>query len=333
MSAFFTKIDIPLPDFAIDYRSKLLFLGSCFVENIGKKMRELKFDTCINPFGVLYNPVSLANSINLLLEKQSFQKNDLSFYNELWFSYAHYTVFSDVDPDICVELINERFTLAHDYIGNADFVFITLGTSWMFKLKTTGQVVANCHKLPATNFEREFSSVENSFEQLKASIINLRKINPLVKFIFTVSPIRHFKDGAIENQRSKAALILTIAKLQNECSGIYYFPAYEIFMDELRDYRFYAEDMIHPSEAAIDYIWDLFSAIFINDISRKLATEIQKLNVAMNHRPRHLNTNSYKRFVETLTQKVETLSSHHPFLNFTQEREFLKHNELRLKNN
>jgi hypothetical protein len=331
MSVFFTKIDIPVPGFTIDYRSKLLFLGSCFVENIGKKMNELKFDTCMNPFGVLYNPVSLAKSIILLLEKPSFQKSDLSFYNELWYSYAHYTFFSDVNPDRCLEKINERFIKAHDFIQNADIVFITLGTSWIFKLKETGKVVANCHKLPSTNFDREFSSIENSCEQLKESVNHLRKINPHVKFIFTVSPIRHFKDGAVENQRSKAALILTIAKLQRECQGIYYFPAYEIFMDELRDYRFYAEDMIHPSEVATEYIWDRFSSTLLNETSSAIASEILKLNLAMNHRPNHIDTNSYKRFVETVIKKIDALSGQFPFLDFTQERKSLEQISLKFK--
>jgi hypothetical protein len=320
MSEFLTRVDIPVPDFSIDYHSRLLFLGSCFADNIGKKMADLKFNVCLNPFGVIYNPLSIANSIELLLEKESFQKSDLAFYNELWYSYAHYTWFSDVDPEKCLEKINNAFQHARDFIRNAEVVFITLGTSWVFSLKNSGDIIANCHKLPASNFKRSFSTVDNSFRHLKTSIFNLRKINPLVRIVFTVSPIRHFKDGAIENQRSKAALILTIARLQEELSCIYYFPAYEIFMDELRDYRFYAEDMIHPSDASIDYTWKQFAKTFLSKESILLATEIQKLIEGMNHRPMHTNTSAYKRFVASLSQKLETLSEQYPFIDFTAER-------------
>jgi hypothetical protein len=324
MPEFFTKVKIPVPDFSIGYHSKLFFLGSCFADNIGRKMKDLKFDVCNNPFGVLYNPVSLANSIKLLLEKKSFQKADLSFFNELWYSYAHYTVFSDVDPDTCLEKINKSFIQALDFIKSADVLFITLGTSWVFKLKNNEQVVANCHKLPSSNFERFFSSIDNSVEHLIDAISKLRNINSAVKIVLTVSPIRHFSDGAILNQRSKAALILTASKLQEEISGIYYFPAYEIFMDELRDYRFYAADMIHPSDLATDYIWDQFAKTLLTDDSKNLASEIQKIIVSIDHRPRHIDTNAYKNFMNATSKKLDALSQQYPFLDFTAEKAKLK---------
>jgi hypothetical protein len=331
MTQFFTKVDIPQPDFSIDYSSKLLFLGSCFAENIGKRTIELKFNTCLNPFGVLYNPLSLANSLELLVDAKPFRKEDLAFQHELWFSYFHYTIFSDIDPEKCLEKINNSLVPAQKFIRHADVLFITLGTSWVYKLITTGQVVANCHKLPSQHFERIFSTVENSSAALKESIDKLRKINPSVKIVFTVSPIRHFKDGAIENQRSKAALILTIADLIKECAGIYYFPAYEIFMDELRDYRFYAEDMIHPSDTAIEYTWNLFNSTFINEKSKLLAFEIQKLVAGINHRPRHINTLAYKKFVNTLSQKLVSLAEQNQFLDFTRELDYLRQIDIKTK--
>jgi hypothetical protein len=324
MSRFFTEVDIPRPEYTIDYHSKLLFLGSCFVENIGEKMKKLKFDTCLNPFGVLFNPQSIANSLKILLEKDSYQESDLSFYNDLYFSYAHYTLFSDTDAKKCLEKINESFSSARNYILKADVLFITLGTSWVYTLKNTGQVVANCHKLPASNFDRVFSSFENSASHLKDSIDSLRKLNSKVKIVFTVSPIRHFKDGAIENQRSKASLHLAVAQLQEEFPDIFYFPAYEIFMDELRDYRFYAEDMVHPSTIANDYIWDRYMNTFLDEKTRYLASEIQKLIAGIDHRPRHSNTNAYKSFVKSLSQKLDALLQQNPTLDFTQERDTLE---------
>jgi hypothetical protein len=307
----------------IDYNSKLLFLGSCFSDHIGGKMKKLKFVVCLNPFGVLFNPISLANSIQLLLEKKAFKKSDLSFNNELWFSFAHYTIFSDIDPDRCLDKINQNFFYAQNFIRNADIVILTLGTSWIYSHKDTGKVVANCHKLPSSNFSNYFSTPENSFNHIKGAVDKLRKINPLVKIIFTVSPIRHWKDGAIENQRSKASLILCIAKLQQELKDIYYFPAYEIFMDELRDYRYYAEDMFHPSDFAIDYIWKRFMQTFFAGDALRLADEIQKLIKSIKHRPRHTNTNAYKSFIATLSDKMETLSKQYSFLDFGKENEML----------
>lgn len=323
MFSFITNVEIPQPGFCIDHHSKILFLGSCFSENIGKKMKELKFDVCINPFGPIYNPVSIANSINLLIEKPSFERNDLSFYNELWFSYSHYTIYSDITPEKCLEKINHVYKKATEFVKNAQVIFITLGTSWLFRLVETGQVVANCHKLPASLFKKEFSEIDNSVKHLKNAMIKLRNINPEIKIVFTVSPIRHFKDGAIGNQRSKAALLLTIAKLQEEWKDAFYFPAYEIFMDELRDYRFYEEDMIHPSEAAINYIWDRFFNLFVGHDSQQIAMEIQRFKAGIKHRPRHFNTNAYKNFTKSLIMKLELMELQYPFLDFSEERSLL----------
>jgi hypothetical protein len=323
MSSLMTYVDIPEIPFRLSYGSKLIFLGSCFADTIGKKMEELKFQVCHNPFGVLYNPASIAANLKLLLDKEIYTEKDIQFENELWFSFAHYTLFSDTKSQKCLEKINSSFKIAKNFIRSSDALVITLGTSWVYELISTGIVVANCHKLPSALFNRYFSTSEESAEILKNIILELRIINPDIKVIFTVSPIRHLKDGAIENQRSKAALILAIAKLQREIENVYYFPAYEIFMDELRDYRFYASDMLHPSEQAINYIWEKFASTFFIATDLDIIKNVEGILNSIKHRPRHVDTHSYASFIKSIINKINQLQNKHAFINFQSELENL----------
>jgi hypothetical protein len=319
MPELFTKVDIPKSDFSIDYRSRLYFTGSCFAESIGLRFEHYKFPVCINPFGVQYNPLAISQSIHQIFNKELFKKEDLHFENELWFSFSHYTLFSDIDQSSCLEKINTSFSNAKQFICNANVIIITLGTSWTYIHKEDGQVVSNCHKLPANRFDRVFTSTDQSFEKLKTAIELIRSINPYAKFIFTVSPIRHWKDGAIENQCSKAALLLAVAKLVREIKDIYYFPAYEIMMDELRDYRFYAIDMLHPSDQATEYIWERFLQTYFTDETLKILSEIQRMIASIDHRPIHTTTSAYKKFIDSLKVDLENLSKKYPFIDLNKE--------------
>ena len=319
MPEFFTRIEIPKPSFSIDYHSKVLLMGSCFTDNIGIQLKQFKFDAVHNPFGVVYNPVSLSKQINLLINKESFKKDDLNYYNELWFSYLHYTLFSDPDQGKCLDKINTSFSEGKKMIGKADVIVITLGTSFVYKQLKTGDIVANCHKIPAKEFERHFSSVDETFQHLKIALTDIRKKNPKVKFVFTVSPIRHWKDGAIENQRSKAALILAISQLQEELANVYYFPVYELFMDELRDYRFYADDMLHPSSLGIELVWEKFSDTFFSSDTKGIYKEVERIITGLAHRPKHINTRAYKKFLSDLQQKISALTRTYSFLDFSEE--------------
>ena len=314
MNEFITKIQIPKPPFEITYKSRLFFIGSCFSDHIGKQMKEFQFRVCYNPFGVIYNPLSIASSLELLIDKNGFSENDLSFYNELWFSYAHYTLFSHPDKETCLKTINTSFSEAKKFLTAADNLFITLGTSWIYRLKETGQVVANCHKQPSDLFERSLLKVDQSYEVLKKCIEKIRTINPDIKFIFTVSPIRHLKDGAIDNQRSKAAIILAVARLQEWLEDIYYFPAYEIFMDELRDYRFYASDMIHPSESARNYIWNRFTENFISDDALIIMQNVERIVTSIKHKPHFPDTISFRNFNKSIVEKIEEIEKKYPSL-------------------
>jgi hypothetical protein len=288
-------------------------------------MKELQFQVCCNPFGVIYNPLSISVNLELLIDKECFTENDLSFYNELWFSYAHYTLFSHPDKETCLRSINESFSEAKEFLASADFLFITLGTSWIYRLKKTGQVIANCHKQPAEMFERSVLTVEQSYNSLKHCIERIKGINKNIKFIITVSPIRHWKDGAIGNQRSKAALILAIEKLQEWHEKIYYFPAYEIFMDELRDYRFYAPDMLHPSESAKNYIWRKFTETFISNNDIVIMQNVQGIINSIKHVPHFPDTNAYRNFKKSITKKIDDLIEKYPSsCNFQELHQLLK---------
>lgn len=319
MPDFYTPVAIPSPLYNIDYTSKLLFMGSCFADHMGKQMQELKFKVCHNPFGVIYNPQSMAQNLMLLMEKDKFSESDLNFFNELWFSYSHYTLFSDPDKSVCLENINEQFKLAKESIIEAKILFITLGTSWVFRRKDNREVVNNCHKIPADKFDRYFSTVQQTVDSLSRAINMVRKANPSVKVILTVSPVRHWKDGAIENQRSKSALILSIAELQETLSDIYYFPSYEIFMDELRDYRFYAVDKLHPSEEAQKYIWEKFRNAFLTEGAKEISITIEKILSSVKHNPRFPSTQSHKKFLDKTTSRINILRQKYPFLDFSQE--------------
>jgi len=323
MTGFFTKVKIPEPGFEVDYHSRLFFMGSCFSDYIGTRMQNSKFKVCHNPFGVIFNPVSIGNGILQLLQKERFVEADLNFNNELWFSYSHSTKFSDTNKLKCLNKINVGFEKAKNAILKADVLLLTLGTSWVYELKENGKVVANCHKIPSEKFNRSFSSVENTYDILYNAISQLRKSNGSVKIVFTVSPIRHWKDGAIGNQRSKAALILAIAKLQEEIKQVFYFPAYEIFMDEFRDYRYYAEDMLHPSALAVELVWDRFTDIFFNSDTQKTLKEVRKVITSFEHRPMHTSTKAYSKFLSDLEKKIKMLVQTYPFLDFSKEKKLL----------
>lgn len=265
----------------IKYSDRLLFTGSCFATVIGQKMKEMRFNSLTNPFGVMFNPVSVVNSIARIESNQPFTKDELVKTDDIYVSFMHGSEFCDTSAEIFIDSNNKILQAAHIHFTKCSWIVITLGTSWVFRDKVTGDVVANCHKLPASRFIREQLSVEET-EQLLGKLINKY---PSKNWILTVSPVRHLKDGAHANQISKARLLLAVDNLVNRFSNAFYFSAYEIFMDELRDYRFYAEDMVHPSQTSAGYIWDRFREYAIDPGCDKMFDMIAKLNAMKNHRP------------------------------------------------
>lgn len=323
---FRTIIEIPPFGKMTGYRSKNMFLGSCFTENIGENMQRLCFDTDINPFGILYNPVSIARSLQRLLSGLSFSREELFHQDGLWHSFMHHGRFSHADPHTALKGINDRFNQSAATLRTADFLFITLGTSWIYELKRTGEVVANCHKVPADEFRRYRLTVQEAVEYLRDVMEELFEVNPAIHVVLTVSPIRHLKDGANGNQVSKSVLLLAADALvkgfgPNRCT---YFPSYEIVMDELRDYRFYAEDMTHLSDVAIQYIWGRFSETLIDSESRELAKKVGTVIKAVEHRPFNRLTPEHLSFLQKTEEKVIDILNNNPYIQLLPVQQWLQ---------
>ncbi len=326
---FQTIVDIPDYPWKTGYENKHVFMGSCFTENVGERMAGLKFPVDINPFGILYNPFSVANGLEILLNEREFKKADLIQHNGLWHSFSHHGRFSAMQEEEALAKINKRIKLSSVFLKEADYLFITFGTAWIYRRKKTGEVVANCHKIPAREFVRERLSVTQMLEKYTELLKALWANNPDLKVVFTVSPIRHWKDGAIENQRSKATLLLLVDELVSRFGNdkTAYFPSYEIVMDELRDYRFYAEDMLHLTNVAVNHIWGIFEKALLTEQSRLVAREVQKIRNAVNHRPINNASSGFGRFLESFLKKITELESKMPFLDLSSEKEyFMKQN-------
>ncbi len=324
MEVFRTTFDISDADCKIDYNSQICFIGSCFSDNIGNKLASLKFTVDINPFGVLYNPISIANSIDILISNKIFTEKDLQFHNNRWFSFFHHTSFSHSNKNECLKSINEKVNAAHYKLKNADYLFVTLGTARVYSFNKTKQIVSNCHKLPANEFTRELIEVNDIVAALEESLTKLLQFNSKIKVVFTVSPIRHWKDGATGNMLSKSTLFLAIDKLLKQTKNASYFPSYELMMDDLRDYRFYSDDMIHLSTAAVEYIFDKFNDVYIDESTRNLKKRIYKIVSASNHRPFDAKSIEFIKFATKNIEEITLLMEQYPHLDFDSELEYFQ---------
>ena len=319
-----TKVNITAPDFMIDYSSKLMMLGSCFAENMGGKFSYYKFDVDVNPCGIVYNPRSVANVLRLIVEGKKFGKEDLMQVGDKWVSLFHHGAFSSTDQEECLDKINRRLARATEEIRSVDLLVITWGTAWVYRHTGKDVVVSNCHKIPSQDFERYRLNVEEIVKEYTELIGSLQKVNPGMRVLFTVSPIRHWKDGAHGNQLSKATLLLAIDQLREKLNNVYYFPAYEIVLDELRDYRFYADDMLHMSSLTIDYTWERFLYSFISPEVLGLMNWIGRINKAVAHRPFDPASNDYQRLVKNLLTEIVAISRSFPSIDFSEEERKLK---------
>ena len=315
-----TKITVAAPDFSIDYNSRLMMLGSCFAENMGSKFSYYKFDVDVNPCGIIYNPLSVANVLRLIVEGKQFEKSDLRQVGGKWVSLYHHGAFSSTDPDECLRRINDRLAKATGELRTLDLLVITWGTAWVYRYTRENIVVSNCHKIPSQEFERSRLSVEDIVKEYLVLIGRLREINPGLRILFTVSPIRHWKDGAHGNQLSKATLLLAIDRLREELQHVYYFPAYEIVLDELRDYRFYADDMLHMSGFTVDYIWERFLYSFISPEVLGLMNQIGRVNKGVAHRPFDPQSEEYHRLVKKMLAEIAMISRSYPMIDFSEEK-------------
>lgn len=316
---FRTIVKIPSYKFSVSHTDKFLILGSCFAENIGLKLAVNKFNVHINPFGILYNPMSIKSALEELLREKRYTKKDLFASGELYHSFSHHGKFSSPDPDVCLNTINSKLPEARSYLINADFLIITFGTAYIYRLKETGKVVSNCHKLPEKLFERSRIEVVEIVHEYTSLIKQLIDINPNLTIMFTVSPIRHLKDGAHENQLSKSTLLLAIDHLHRQFDNVCYFPSYEIVMDELRDYRFYAEDMTHISDTAIAYLWERFTESCLSEKAKEFILKWNKITKAIDHRPFNPHSEQYHEFLMKNTEFLLSLKKEYPEIDIEKE--------------
>lgn len=281
---FRTKIPTPKYPFDINYNHKLMLLGSCFSDHIGQFFNNLNFTACSNPFGTLFNPISIANALEMSMNPASFGEQYIDFFNEKWISYAHHGRFSNAYKDDFLRHIQDELQQAHDALSQADFLFLTFGTAYCYRLKSRNFIVANCHKIPAANFEKLLLTVEQIERVYRPLCQKLSAFNPKLKIIFTVSPVRHLGDGFHENQISKSILHLAVNQFVDN-KYIFYFPAYEIVQDDLRDYRFYADDLCHPSTSAVNYISEKLCEAFFSKSTMTKVKEVVKENKLKGHIP------------------------------------------------
>lgn len=313
----FTTVDIPVYSFRLNHMDPILMMGSCFTENIGKNLERYLFPVTINPFGVTYNPLSVRKGLHGLVYKQQYLKKDLDQHNDLWHSFDHYTGFSSPDPDLTLDHINREFSSAKQVLLKAGFLILSWGTAWVYRHKATGEVVSNCHKIPASKFTRTRLSTEEVVESYGSFLTGLFEANENLKVILTVSPVRHWKDGAHGNQLSKSVLLLACDRLVALFPRqISYFPSYEILMDELRDYRFYADDLLHPGENAIAYLWEKFHDALFHEDSRQIIRELDPLLKMKDHRPFNPESEGYRNLMDQLEERSLELKSRYPYLNW-----------------
>ncbi|MCR4033369.1 MULTISPECIES: GSCFA domain-containing protein [Flavobacterium] len=316
---FRTQIPISKSNFPIDYHSKVLSIGSCFAENMAEKFDYFKFQNETNPFGIIFNPVSIEKLFQRICKQELFGEKDVFFHNERWHSYEVHSDLSNSDRQELLETLSKAVTETHKQLKEASHLIITLGTSWIYRSTESNEVVANCHKVPQKQFSKELLSVEVIQKSIQNTIEAVQTLNPNINFIFTISPVRHIKDGFVENQLSKSHLFTAIHDILK--SEIYnlkseYFPSYEIMMDELRDYRFYNEDMLHPNQIAIDYIWKLFSESNISEDSFSLMKEVEEIQKSLRHRSFNPESEQHQKFLAKLHQKIEALGEKQPHIKF-----------------
>ena len=310
-------------DVKINHQHNLLLIGSCFTEQIGSKLTAHKFSVLDNPNGILFNPVSISRSLNSYMENRQYGQEDLFYENECWNSWEHHSRFSHTEASICLQMINGSQNAAHAFLKKADWLLITLGSAFVYELENKN-VVANCHKVPADKFNKRLLAVEEVVSDLQLMIEKLIAFNPAIKIIFTISPVRHLRDGFVENNRSKATLIHAVHQVLEKNGACLYFPAYELVIDDLRDYRFYAEDMVHPNYAATNYVWEKFIAACIDVPSQQLMKEIAVIVAAKNHKAFNPTSGQHKKFLQTNLEKVRKLRQQFSYINFDEEENFFK---------
>ena len=321
-----TQVPLQTAHGQVDYLSQLFLFGSCFVENIGKKLDYYKFRSLQNPFGILFHPKAIENLVSKSIQTFDYTEEDIFYHNERWHCFDAHSDLSAVTKEELLRKLNDGLKETRQQISISTHIVITLGTAWVYRKSESNAIVANCHKVPQKEFSKDLLSVEKTVESLETIIDLIQSVNPNAQIIFTVSPVRHLKDGFVENQQSKAHLISAIGKVLSSRADLacrqagsrekHYFPSYEIMMDELRDYRFYKSDMVHPSELAVDYIWEKFKDVWISKEAFSTMEKVEEIQRGMLHRPFNPMSEENQKFLNSLHHKIADLKKEYSFMKF-----------------
>jgi hypothetical protein len=331
---FQVPIDIkPLPT-TIHYGNKILLIGSCFTEHIGNALADYKFNILQNPNGILFGPDAVCKSLLGYIENKQYSENELFYLNETWNSWDHHSRFSDTSKEQALQHINNSQNIAHEFLKQANWLIITLGSSFVYEFTSNADIplmksgtlgtAANCHRAPANWFVKKMLEMQDMQNMLMNTIAALKTFNPSINIILTISPVRHIRDGVVENNRSKARLIETVHYLVNQLDNIFYFPAYELVIDVLRDYRFYDIDLVHPNYPATEFVLEKFIDNCIAAQEHGLMKELKKISIAKKHKPFHPTTTAHQHFLATNHQKVKELMAAYPYLDLRDELDYFK---------
>lgn len=310
---WFTPFTIPEASFPISHQSKILSMGSCFAQTIGQKMRDHKFDCLVNPFGTIFNPHSINTLLEAALFDDHFAEDEFLERDGLFFHYSTHSDLVAASKEELVEKLSKQKGLTKEYLASGSHLILTLGTAWVYELAESGSIVANCHKLSTQNFNKRLLSLSKLEMSLGLLFDNLSRIYPDMKIILTVSPVRHLKDGIPENQLSKSMLRVFCDSMEKKYNSVSYFPAYEIMIDELRDYRWYKSDLIHPSAEAENYIWEKWKSSYFSSETQLKVDQINKIKQELAHRPLNPNSEAHRKFQSSLLQKLERLNAEFDF--------------------
>ena len=330
---FMVNIDLKKPSKQINYKNKILLIGSCFTEHIGNSLEELKFSVLQNPNGILFDPFSVSQSLVSYIQNKQYNEKDFFQLNEVWHSWRHHSRFSNTNLEEAVRIINESQQQAHELLKEADWIIITLGSSFSYQLiklaeavkvssfgeDLKGVGVANCHRAPAQWFHKHLMTIDEIIFNLDNSLEQLFQFHPNLNIIFTVSPVRHIRDGVVDNNRSKARLIEAVHHLVNKYEKLSYFPAYELVIDVLRDYRFYDTDLVHPNYMATEFVLEKFAEAFIDEPTQSLMKEVKSIMIARRHKAFQPDTMAHKQFLKTYFEKTKALKEKYSFLDLREE--------------
>lgn len=322
----FTPVVLSETEKRIAYTDLICMIGSCFSENIASRLQRNEYQVISNPFGILYNPFSIAGCLRRIISKELYVKEELLHHQSMYHSPDHHGSYSGKDPETVIAKINTALLAAHDHLRRCQYVFISPGTTIVYRHKASGKIVGNCHKIPQSAFASEKLNFEACHALFDEMIQMLTTFAPDASICFTVSPVRHIRDGLTVNSRSKACLLLTIEEVMMKHAHVSYFPAFELMMDQLRDYRYYDQDMIHPSAEAVGILWDSFCAVYIDKNDQLVHQRIEKIKRAAAHRFLHDDQEAVRVFAQKQLQQIEALQTEFPFLQLAAEKKyFLSH--------